>query len=373
MPAYFISNLDPELLSIGKFILRWDALLLILGFLLGRRLLLFLYRKNNTPFTISALSLYLVISALIGSRLFHVLLYDLESLKKFYTIFLPFGFDPSFSVLPRNEFSVHGAVIGILTFILLYRKKLGETSLQALDKITLPCVVAGIFICVGGFISAHISGKQTVSRIGVVYLNPVQKGLLKVPCCIMRSPDGKNPLQQVVIKKHPAFAKSRTSQPPLLVYLFFNPGLSEQLVNEFLVGDVKTFLYDMSPYVHEPGTQPLQYQIFLQPDGRYIARIVTRGIARFPVQFMEVFALLALLIVLYRGWMKHPGKFPGKLFGTFMILFWSFHLMLEVLRVDDKTRLLGFINPALVLDTIFVSVGIVSLYLAWRKMLSLQR
>lgn len=364
-----------ELFSIGNLTLRLEAVLFIIGFLVARKLLLFLYRSDNMPFRVSALSIYLVISAIIGSRLFFMVVQEPELLgSKFLTIFIPFEFDPNFRLLSKGQFSLYGAVLGILLFVAYYKKRLKQTYLQVLDKITLSCALAGVFLFAISTLNSEIVGKETASSVGAVFMGPVKKGLLEIPCCIMRSPDGKNPLENVVIRNDPAFETSKTSHRPVILYLFFNTGYSEQLVNEFLVGDVKTFLYDMASYVHEPGTQPLRYRIFLERDGRYIARVSTMGIARYPVPIFEGAALLILFVSLFLLWQKSRWTdVPGRMFGLFMVCFWTLHFLFQLMKLPDESDFFGVMGTQSFFNALFILIGLVSLAFSCSRVPSLQR
>ena len=372
--SYFILTGTSEIFSLGNFTLRWDAVLFILGFLVSRKLLLLTYKKDAINFKVSAFSIYLVLSAIVGSRLFYLVLYEPRAIaSKLHTIILPFEWKPHFNILDRSEFSLYGGLIGILLCAWLYRRALHQTFLQVLDRIWLPCAIAGAFLYVISFMDADIVGKQTESSVGTVFLGPVKKGLLKVPCCIMRSPDGKNPLQTVAVEKDPEFAGARTSQPPVIIHLFFQPGLSEQLVKEFLVGDVKKFLYDMPLYVHETGTEPLRYRMDAQADGTFMARVGTRGIARYPVQIFCGLVLLVISVMLFRRW-RNPSAMPaGRLFALFMILFWSAHLLLEFMKIADPKALQLGIPITYFLNVISIGFGLAILLLSFRTFPSLEK
>lgn len=362
MTGYFIWSGGAELFSFGSFALRWSAVLFVLAFLLGRQLLLYLCKKEDNSFkAISTLSIFLVFAAVIGARLGYLLFYEPQSIfSKGLTIILPFELKPAFHLLDRNEFSVHGAVLGMLLFLWFYNRKnvLKHTYFQLLDSIAMVAIFSGIFLLMGSFFNSEIEGKPTGSSLGAVLVTPVQKGLLKIPCCIMRSPDGKNPLEKVVVKKNPSPPKREKSQKSIIVYLYFQPGASERLVNEFLIGDVKTFLYEMSPYVHEPGDQPLRYTLFLEKNGNYTARIYTLAIARYPLQLFEACTCLVVFILLW--FLRNKLKHTGRLFAISMILFWSFHL---------AYGFLGETQPpvGIVLSSCFVLAGFCVLGLSFRK------
>ena len=371
--GYFIWTGDPRLFSLGSISIKWNAVLLILGFLICRQILFYIFSQEKKPLNeASKLSIYLVLSALISSRLGYLIFYEPKSLwQKALTIVFPFEFEPAFNILSPDEFSVHGAVIGILVFLFLYKRKnrLHQNYLQVLDRVTIPAAVSGIFLLASSFLHSDTIGKQTSSSSGTVFIQPVVNGLLKVPCCIMRSPDGLNPLERVIVKKDSPASKSNMRHQPVILYLFFKPGPSEQLVNEFLVGDVKTYLYDMSRFVLEPGTQPLQYRIFLDTNGQYIARVKTLGIVRYPVQIFEAVTLLILAGFLFWWFVKFKTRLqPGRLFGIFMLVYWTARFLFQYLKESDSASLAGVgIQISSFLNILFMVIGLIALIISLRK------
>jgi phosphatidylglycerol---prolipoprotein diacylglyceryl transferase len=249
------------------------------------------------------------------------------------------------------------------------KNRLHQNYFQLLDRITPACAVAAIFLLIGSFASSKIIGRPTDSFVGTVFIQPVVTGLSKVPCCIMRSPDGNNPLEKIIVKKDPVRLKAKTSHRSLIFYLFFKPGLSEQLVNEFLVGDVKAYFYDMSKFMHEPGTEPLRYRIFLDANGQYIARVITLGISRYPVQLFDAFALLIISALLFwrRFRNERRAAAAGKDFGIFMMCFWSAQIMLQFLKEPEKSWLGTDMNTVVVLDILFILTGAIVLFKSVRN------
>lgn len=360
--GYFIWRGSPEIFSFGGFTLWWSAVLFVLAFLISRQILLFLYKKEHKPLSaVSCLCIYLVLAALAGARLGYLIFYEPGAIfSKAQTIIFPFEFEPDFHLLDTGEFSVHGAALGILLFLWIYSRKnpFQQKYFQLLDRVAIASVLCGVFLLLASFVRPEIKGKPTASVAGAISISPVLRGLMKVPCCVMRSPGGKNPLERVEVRKDPAPPKDENIQKSLILYLFFKAGASERLVNEFLIGDVKIFLYEMSLHVHEPGDQPLQYRIFLQKDGSYIARIQTKGISRYPVRIFEAASCLFIFILLW--WHRSEMKHAGRLFGLFMILFWS------------QNSAYGFLmethHPVqIALNIGFVLMGVIALVLSYRQ------
>ncbi len=303
MLNFIIWNGSPIVFSIGPFVLRWYVLLFILGFFVARFLLAHIYKKEGKPSSdLEALTIYILIAAVIGVRLGYVLFYEPNTiLTKPLEIFLPFQFQPSFRFTGIERLSGYGGVLAVMAVIWLYSRKgkPGQNYLQVLDRALIAITLTAVFIGVGNFFNSEITGKPTNSKSGVVFVRPVTDGLLKLPCCIMRNPGGVNPLQNVEVKPDSALQPKATGHGAVLLYLFYKPGATEQLVKEFLIGDVKTFLYDNSQYMYESGEEPLHYTIFQESEDVFTGRVRTTGIARHPVQLYEAACYLLLFITMF--------------------------------------------------------------------------
>ena len=373
MIGYILWDKSAELLSWGSFTLRWDGLMLLLAFIVGKLMLAYIYKKENKPAKdVDLLITYLVIAVFICSRLGHVIFYQPELWNKPLTIFLPIDFKPTFHITGMIGFSSFGGVIGILIAIWFYsrKKKEGQLFLQLLDRFSILSVWIATLILVGSFLNSEIEGKPTNSSIGTLFINPVTKGLLKLPCCIMRNPGGKNPLDKVVATKEDKEpAKAENGHHSIALYLFFKSGTIGKVIDEFMVGDVKTYLYDMSQVVYESGEEPLHYAIFNEPNGDFEVRVRTIGIARHPVQLFEAITSLLLFVLLFWYWNKHKLNLSaGRIAGLCMLMFWGFRFMYEFIKEDQSSFIVGMgINKGQTLCIPLILIGAVILFISKKK------
>lgn len=363
--TYILWDVDAEIFSIGAFTLRWNALLILLAYLAGRLLLSYIYTKQGlSRKDIVPLITYLLIVSLITARLAYVIL---EMPQLFWTnplqVIFPISMEPSFRFTSSFGLNIYGAAGGVILACWLYSRKRGNnhTILQVLDRTSLVSALTAFFLFTGTILSSQTAGEVTESSSASVVIQPVTKGLMKIPCCIMRNPNGKNPLDLVVAKKDHTLPEGDSIHRNVILYLFFKPGATEQLVNEFLIGDVKTFLFDMSRYVYEPGTEPLHYSIIAARDGNYIGRVQTKALSRIPVEAIGGIFSLCLFIVLFFLWKKGRTSLQsGKLFGYFMILFWSMHLLVGLFSE-------GYSTMEITLDILFLCMGIIGPHFLTRK------
>jgi len=372
MISYILWDKSAELFSWGQFTMRWNGFLLILAFIIGRVILVHIYKKEGKPTKeVEIQAIYLIIAIFLGARLGHVIFYQPQLWSKPLAVFFPFEFKPAFHFTGMTGFSSYGAALGILCAIWLYSrmKKPGQPYLHLLDRISILSVWIAVPILVGSFLNSEIEGKPTGSSVGTVLIRPITSGILQLPCCIMRNPGGKNPLNQVIAMKDNDVAKKENGHHSIALYLFFKPDITERIVDEFLLGDVKTYLYDMSQVVHEPGDEPLHYVTFKDPNRDYEVKIRTIGVARYPVQLFESVSYLLLFAVLFWYWNKYKLNLPsGRVFGFSMTIFWGLRFAYEYLTENQDSFIKGIgLNKAQILCIPLILIGIVVLIFSYRK------
>ena len=330
-----IWNINPNLFSYGPFQLKWLTVLLLIAILVGRKILFLIHTKEGGNLNEARSGFnFTLLGAVIGARLFYVGLIEPDILfNKPSQIFFPFEFSPSFKFVGIGQFSMLGAIVGVIIVLLIYAKLKIKPFLWLLDKGLLLLLVIIIFLRIGNFFQSEYFGKPTDSPTGILAINKVEQGLLKLPCCAMRNPNGENPLDTVSVKRGNAMLHKGVGFQPLIAYLFFKDGATEQLVNEFLIGDVKTYLFELSDMVYEPGTEPLHYTIFVEGPN-YMARIQTIGITRHPLQLYEGFAFIILLLAMILYWNKHLKNIrAGRMAAVLIISVCSIHFTTEFLNV----------------------------------------
>ena len=373
MLNFIIWDGSPVVFSIGPFVLRWYIFLFIVGFVIARLLLLYIFKKEKKPSTdVEILTIYILVAALIGVRLGHVLFYEPNViLTKPLEAFLPFQFQPSFRFMGIERLSGYGAVIAIMLALWLFSRKKREYSyFQVLDRVAIVIALTAVFIGIGNFFNAEIVGKPTSNSSGVVFARPVMDDLMKLPCCIMRTPGGPNPLQDVQIKPDTALHPTTKGHSAVILYLFFKAGATETSVKEFLIGDVKTFLYDNSQLMYEPGDEPLHYTIFQESQDVFTGRVRTTAIARHAAQLYEAGCYLLLFILLFAVWSKNKVSTPsGKLTGIFLTTSGVFNFFLGFLKEAqapfESTMVL---NMGQIISIVMVIIGAVVSYLSIQKL-----
>ena len=158
---------------IGNFKIHFYSLMWIAAFVIGHAVMkrIFKREKINLEF-LDPLFIYTVLATMLGARLGHVIFYQPELFTQdFFSVFLPFKFKGGLEFQGFQGLASHGAAIGIIVGMFLYRKKYNYKSLMwILDRIVIPVASGAIFIRFGNFINSEIIGKVTDSDLGVRFV-----------------------------------------------------------------------------------------------------------------------------------------------------------------------------------------------------------
>lgn len=181
---HFLSiNWNPSevLLNLGPIQIRYYSLMFIIAFSLGYYLTKKIYEHEKIPLKyLDSLFMYTVIATLLGARLGEVFFYNWAYYQDhLIEILLPIKEDPNgtlFGFINGYKFTgfaglaSHGAAIGIITAMYLYRRKYEyKTLLWILDRIVIAVAIGGVFVRLGNFFNSEIVGKYTNSDFGVVF------------------------------------------------------------------------------------------------------------------------------------------------------------------------------------------------------------
>jgi prolipoprotein diacylglyceryl transferase len=175
---------DEVFVKIGSFGIHYYSLMFIIAFAAGYYILKRMYKNEDvSDHFLEPLFIYTVLGTLIGARLGEVFFYNWEYFQDHLVeILLPvkevtdgsmfFGLIQGWEFTGYRGLASHGAAIGIITAMILYRKKYPyKTVIWILDRIVIPVSFGAIFIRIGNFFNSEIVGKYTGSNFGVVFEN----------------------------------------------------------------------------------------------------------------------------------------------------------------------------------------------------------
>lgn len=163
------------LFKIGSFGIHYYSLMFIIAFGLGYYLMKKIFDEEKISLEyLESLFIYMVLSILLGARLGDVFFYSWDYYQDhLLEILLPIRDTPNgYTFTGFRGLASHGAVIGSLVGLYLYKRKFKERSLfWLLDRVTIPVAIGASFVRLGNFFNSEIVGKYSNSNFGVVFLN----------------------------------------------------------------------------------------------------------------------------------------------------------------------------------------------------------
>ncbi len=175
-------NSSPEIFNLFGLSIRYYGLMFVAAFLLGIRIMKKIYKSESVSEDfVDSLFMYVVLATLIGARLGEVFFYSWDSFKdRPLEIFLPiredvngtlFGFIEGWTFTGYTGLASHGAAIGIIVAMMLYRRKYKYKSLMwILDRIVIPVASGAVFVRLGNLMNSEIIGKETGSNFGFRFI-----------------------------------------------------------------------------------------------------------------------------------------------------------------------------------------------------------
>ena len=161
-------HVDPAILHIGSFELRWYSLLFVSGFILGWFIFKWFFQREKIDTKLLDPLLYtLLICTIVGARLGHCLFYQpdyyLGSWAGFWEIFMPW----------KGGLASHGGtialILGMWWFGVHYGKKHDFDFVWLLDHLAIAVAFAGAFIRFGNLFNSEIYGDVTSLPWGFVF------------------------------------------------------------------------------------------------------------------------------------------------------------------------------------------------------------
>ena len=162
MLATITWSISPEILSLGPIHIRWYGLLFATSFILGFKILEWVYKKENRPMDdLNDLIWFMILGTVIGARLGHCLFYNPE-----------FYLSNPIEILKvwRGGLASHGAALGIFTALYYYsKKKKNQSFLWVADRVAIGVALAGFLIRMGNLFNSEIIGIPTDLPWGFIF------------------------------------------------------------------------------------------------------------------------------------------------------------------------------------------------------------
>ena len=171
-------------ISLGPIAIHWYSIMFIIAFSLGYYIISKIYINDKKPVElVEPLLIYVVLGTLIGARLGEVFFYNWEyfqnnlieillPIKKDSNSSLLFGMIDGFKFVGYRGLASHGATIGIITSMFIYKNKFKYDSvLWIFDRIVIPIAIGGMFVRIGNFFNSEIVGNYTGNNFGIIFSN----------------------------------------------------------------------------------------------------------------------------------------------------------------------------------------------------------
>lgn len=366
MLGYVIWNARPQLVDFGSFEIRYYSLLFALGFVTGYIILSRVFKKQGlSQELLDRLTVYMVLSTIIGARLGHCLFYEFPYYSQHpLEIFLPWRgkIGSDFEFTGFQGLASHGAAIGILAGIFLFARKTKSSYLWTMDMLVIVTALAGSFIRLGNLMNSEIYGNPTKSHYGIVFTNDLTRLLTQ---------KYNGTIQDVSYKKVHEYTENPENSVPVQMNIQFTRKIRDintvkQFGRTFLSADLKRYNFDNN--IIPPSGDSLQYQINMK-NKSYILSARIDGVPRHPSQIYESVSYLLIFFILLLIYYKlKPRLRDGFILGMFLLLVFSARFLIEFLKENQESfeNLLPF-NMGQLLSIPFVLIGIALVLIKWPR------
>ncbi len=151
----FINNINPTLLQLGPFEIRYYGLIFALGFLIALFYLKWQAKKKNLLLSseqIDNLIFYMIMGAVIGARVFHIAFWE----PIFY-----FNNPLEIFKVWKGGLAFYGGVTGVVIAVVYFCRKNNFSFLKLMDYVSIPAIFSLAFGRIGNFTNGEIYGHVT--------------------------------------------------------------------------------------------------------------------------------------------------------------------------------------------------------------------
>jgi prolipoprotein diacylglyceryl transferase len=163
MLSFIVWDINPDIFVIPflNHPVRWYGLSWALGFLISQQIMYYIYKKDNrSRQEVDTLTIYMLVAAMVGARLGHVLFYDpVEYLS-----------DPlSILKIWEGGLASHGAAIGVLIALYFFARKTNVKYLWIVDRLVIVSALTGGLVRLGNLMNSEMVGTPTSLPWGFVF------------------------------------------------------------------------------------------------------------------------------------------------------------------------------------------------------------
>ena len=161
--SYIVWDVNSDIFTIPyiNHPVRWYGLSWALGFLLSQQVMYFIYKKDGrSREEVDTLTIYMVIAAIAGARLGHILFYDpIDFLREPHRIF----------AIWEGGLASHGGAIAVLIALYFFSRKTKVKYLWIVDRLVIVSALTGMLIRLGNLMNSEMVGIPTTLPWGFVF------------------------------------------------------------------------------------------------------------------------------------------------------------------------------------------------------------
>lgn len=155
----------PIIFEIGPFALRWYALMFIVGFFIGIKIMMWVYKREGLdPERVMNLFMACFIGTLVGARLGHCFFYAPE-----YYLAHPLEIFQTW----KGGLASHGGTVGVILCVMYYASKDKLSKLWLLDRLSIAVAPVAALIRMGNLFNHEIYGHETALPWGFRFVENV--------------------------------------------------------------------------------------------------------------------------------------------------------------------------------------------------------
>jgi prolipoprotein diacylglyceryl transferase len=362
---YVIWNAKPQLVDFGSFEIRYYSLLFALGFVTGYIILLRIFkRQGRTQEFLDKLTVYMVVSTIIGARLGHCLFYEFDYYSQHpLEMILPWrgSIGGDFEFTGFQGLASHGAAIGIIAGIFLFARKTKSTFLWTMDMIVIVTALAGCFIRLGNLMNSEIYGNPTKTKSGFIYAHDLTRLLLE-----------KYPTTVAAVSYHKLdFEGNPENGVPVQLEITFERKVKdEQVVRQFgtlvLPDDLSRYNFDHN--ILPPAGDSLSFEVSKR-NRNLVLHATIMAVPRHPSQLYEAGSYLFIFILLVFVYFRYEKRLrEGYIFGLFLFFVFSARFVIEFMKQNQEAFEDALaINMGQILSIPFVLAGLGLIVLKWPR------
>jgi phosphatidylglycerol---prolipoprotein diacylglyceryl transferase len=150
---YWEANPDIFVIPVLNHPVRWYGVSWALGFLLSQQMMYFIYDRDLRPRKeVDTLTFYMIIAAILGPRLGHLLFYDPHLILE-----NPINLIATW----KGGMASHGGAIGILIALYFFARKTQVPYLWIVDRLVIVSAFTGGLIRLGNLMNSEMIGQPT--------------------------------------------------------------------------------------------------------------------------------------------------------------------------------------------------------------------